>query len=63
MRSHVVFKFLNYITDTIVRVVLIKLALRLRCVQTICVWEGETESGGERVGFPYIIKRNFLAKT
>ncbi len=31
----------------------------------MCVCEGETESGRERVGlcFPYIIKRNFVAKT
>ncbi len=45
VRSHVVFKFLNYITDKIVRVVLTTLVLMLRCVQklyvcTLC--EGET---------------------
>ncbi len=37
VRSHVVFKFVNYVTDKIVRVVLITLSLMLRCVQTICV--------------------------
>ncbi len=29
--------FFNYVTDKIVRVVLITLALMLRCMQTICV--------------------------
>ncbi len=33
VRSHVVFKFLNYVTDKIIRVVLTILALILRCVQ------------------------------
>ncbi len=37
VRSHVVFKFLNHVTDKIVRVVLTTLALMIRCVQTICV--------------------------
>ncbi len=41
VRSHVVFKFLNYVTDKIVRVVLTTLALMLRCVQTMCICEGE----------------------
>ncbi len=31
-RSHVVFKFLNYVTDKIVRVVLTTSALMLMCV-------------------------------
>ncbi len=48
VRSHVAFKFLNYVTDKIVRVVLITLVLMSKCVQTICVCEGETESGRER---------------
>ncbi len=50
VRSHIVFKFLNYVTDKIVRV-LITLGLMLRCVQTICVCEGATESGRERLGY------------
>ncbi len=44
VRSHVVFKFLNYVTDKIIRVVLITLALMIRCVQTICVSVRERES-------------------
>ncbi len=51
MRSHVVFKFLNYVTDKIIRVALNTLALMLKCVQTMCVSEGETESRRERVGY------------
>ncbi len=51
MRRHAVFKFINYITDKITRVVLTTLALMLRCVQTKCVSEGETESGRQRVGY------------
>ncbi len=43
VRSHVVFKLLNYVTDKIVRVALITSALMLTCVQTVC--EGERESG------------------
>ncbi len=46
--SHVVFKFLNYVTDKIVKVVLTTLALMLRCVQTICVSVRERPSAGER---------------
>ncbi len=41
VRSHVVFKLLNYVTDKIVRVALTTLALMLTCVQTVC--EGERE--------------------
>ncbi len=52
VRSHVLFKFLNDVTDKIVRVVLTTLALMLRCVQTICV----------AMCFPYIIKQNVLPK-
>ncbi len=52
VRSHVVFKFLNYVTDKIVRVVLrvvlTTLALMLRCVQTICVSVKESPRTGER---------------
>ncbi len=48
VRSHVVFKFLNYVTDKIVKVVLTTLALMLRCVQTICVSVRERPSAGER---------------
>ncbi len=48
VRSHVIFKFLNYVTNKIVRVMLTTLALMLRCVQTMCVCEGETECGKER---------------
>ncbi len=45
MRSHVVFKFLNSVTDKIVRVVTyVKV-----CVNYMCVCEGETER--ERVGY------------
>ncbi len=44
-------KFLNYITDKIVRVVLTTLALMLRYVQTMRVCEEETESRRERVGY------------
>ncbi len=39
VRSHVVFKLLNYVTDKIVRVALTTLALMLTCVQIVC--EGE----------------------
>ncbi len=49
MRSHVVFKFLNYVTDKIVRVLLTTLALMLRCVQNymyICEREREREREG-----------------
>ncbi len=67
MRSHIVFKFLNYVTDQIFRVVLITLVLMIMCVQTICVSMREGPRVGEReresaVCFPYIIKRNFVAK-
>ncbi len=48
VRSHVVFKFLNNVTDKIVRVVLSTLALLLRCVQTICVSVRERPRVGER---------------
>ncbi len=51
VRSHVVFKLLNYVTDKIVRVALTTLARMLTCVR-------ERES----MCFPYI-KRNFVAKT
>ncbi len=37
VRSHVVFKFLNYVTDKIIRVVSNTLALMIKCVQTMCV--------------------------
>ncbi len=47
VRSHVVFKFLNYVTDKIFRVVLITLALMIRCVQTICVSARERPRAGE----------------
>ncbi len=46
VRSHVVFKFLNYVTDKIVRVVLTTLALMLSCVQNymfVCERERERE--------------------
>ncbi len=48
VRSHVVFKFLNYVTDKIIRVVLTTLGLMLRCVQTICVSVRERPRAGER---------------
>ncbi len=50
VRSHVVFKYLNYVTDKIVRVVLTTLALMLRCVQTItlCASLREKPRAGER---------------
>ncbi len=52
MKGHVVFKFLNNVTDKRIRVVLATLVLMLRCVQTnvtyMCVYEGENESGRER---------------
>ncbi len=51
VRSHAVFKFLNYVTDKIARVVLILLALMLRCVQTICVSVRERPRAGERVSY------------
>ncbi len=60
VRSHVVFKLLNYVTDKIVRVALTTLALMLMCVQTVC--EGERAGERESMCFPYI-KRNFVAKT
>ncbi len=41
VRSHVVFKLLNYVTDKIVRVALTTLARMLTCVQTVCASEGE----------------------
>ncbi len=44
VRSHVVFKLLNYVTDKIIRVVLTTLALMLMCVQTVC----DGERAGER---------------
>ncbi len=47
VRSHVLFKFLNYVTDKIVIVVLTTLALMLRCVQTICVSVRERPRAGE----------------
>ncbi len=37
VRRHVVFKFFNYVTDKIIRVVITTLPLMLRCVQTKCV--------------------------
>ncbi len=48
VRSRVVFKFLNYVTDKIFRVVLTTLALMLRCVQTICVSVRERPRARER---------------
>ncbi len=48
VRSHVVFKVLNYVTDKIVRVVLTTLALMLRCVKTISVSVRERPRAGER---------------
>ncbi len=42
VRSHVVFKLLNYVTDKIVRVALTTLALMLTCVQ-ICASVRERE--------------------
>ncbi len=35
VRSHIVFKLLNYVTDKIVRVALTTLARMLMCVQTV----------------------------
>ncbi len=55
MRSHAVFKFINYVTDKIVRVVLITLALMLRCVQTICVSVRERPRAGERERVGYVL--------
>ncbi len=49
VRSHVVFKLLNYGTDKIVRVVLTIYALMLTCVQTVC--EGERAGEIEYVLF------------
>ncbi len=50
MRSHVVFKFLNYVTDKIVRVLLITLVLMLlRCVVK------ERPRAGERVTLGYVL--------
>ncbi len=48
VRSHVVFKFLNYVNDKIIRVVLTTLVLMLRCVQTICASMRERPRAGER---------------
>ncbi len=42
------FKFLNYVTDKIIRVVLTTLAIMLRCVQTMCVSVKERPRAGER---------------
>ncbi len=49
VRSYVVFKFLNYVTNKIVREVLTTLVLMLRCVQTItlCASVRERPSAGE----------------
>ncbi len=60
LRSHVVFKFLNYVTDKIVRVVLTTLPLMIRCVQTMCVCEGETETRRERVGYVLSVHNTIL---
>ncbi len=48
VRSHVVFKFLSYATDKIVRVVLTTLALLLMCVQTIMLCASVMERPRER---------------
>ncbi len=60
MRSHVVFKLLNYVSDKILRVVLTTLARMLTCVQTVC--EGERAGEIEYVLFVKI-QRYFVAKT
>ncbi len=52
-RSRVLFKFLNYVTDKIVRVVLTTLALMLRCVETICVSVRERPRAGESRRFAF----------
>ncbi len=59
MRSHVVFKLLNYVSDKILRVVLTTLARMLTCVQTVC----EGERAGEIEVLFVIIQRYFVAKT
>ncbi len=41
MRSHVVFKLLNYVTDKIIRVALTTLTRMLTCANYVCVCEGE----------------------
>ncbi len=52
------FKFLNYVTDKIVRVVLISISTYVKvCVNYMCVCEGEKGS------FLYIIKHHLVAKT
>ncbi len=48
VRSRVVFKLVNYVTDKIIRVALTTLALMLRCVQTISVSVRERQRAGER---------------
>ncbi len=50
VRSHVVFKYLNYVTDKIVSSANYISAYFKLCANYICVCEGETESGRERVG-------------
>ncbi len=42
------FKFLNYVTNKIVRIVLTTLALMLRCVQTTCMSVRERQRERER---------------
>ncbi len=51
MRSHAVFKFVNYVTDKIVRVVLTISTDVKVCANYICVCEGESESEREGVGY------------
>ncbi len=55
VRSHVVFKLLNYVTDKIVRVALITSALMLTCVQTVC--EGEREAGHSYKFIRFLLNR------
>ncbi len=57
MRSFVtlVFKFLNYVTDKIVRVVLTKLVLMLKCVQSITLCASVRERERERVTLGYVL--------
>ncbi len=43
VRSHVVFKLLNYVTDKIIRVAVTTLAHMLTCVQTVCAPVRERE--------------------
>ncbi len=59
MRSHVVFKLLNYVTDKIVRLALTTYAYVNVCAN--CLWG--RESRRDRVCAFRIIKRNFMAKT